>query len=66
MQPQNYYRNLRYPAIPFAANRYQTPEPEPAKAFLQAAPDPEAAIPPHKLFGLFTYEIILEKKTFVR
>jgi len=49
----------------------ERPETETGTPFLQTSSSPETeetkgALSPHQLFTLFTFDIILEKKVFVR
>jgi len=57
----------KHPAKP--AHRiggFHRPEAEPGMPFVQSSSTTDGPISPQDLFGFFTYEIMLEKKVFVR
>jgi hypothetical protein len=47
-------------------NGFYRPDTEPGTAFTQTSPVTGGSISPDQLFSFFTYEVILERKVFVR
>jgi hypothetical protein len=54
------------PAASAAKSGFQRPDIRPGMPFTQTSPEPVGSMSPHEQFHFFTYEIILEKKVFVR